>query len=117
MNNTALSGGGLSFNNAVPSSRVSVILRMEEGRVSENRAAGSGGGLYRQGRGAFTMELLGGEISGNIAEGSYGGGVYFYSPADANHLIVEAPWPSPATAPPGMAVEFIITRPAAAGCG
>lgn len=91
MNNTALSGGGLSFNNAVPSSRVSVILRMEEGRVSENRAAGSGGGLYRQGRGAFTMELLGGEISGNIAEGSYGGGVYFYSPADANHLIVEAP--------------------------
>lgn len=37
---------------------------------------GPAAGLYRQGRGAFTMELLGGEISGNMAEGSYGGGVY-----------------------------------------
>jgi predicted outer membrane repeat protein len=46
---------------------------MSDGKISDNTAE-SGGGVYLQGSGTFTMS--GGEISDNTAE--YGGGVYSY---------------------------------------
>jgi hypothetical protein len=49
---------------------------MEGGTISENTAINSGGGVYVNRNGTFTME--GGTISGNT--GNYvGGGVYNYS--------------------------------------